>query len=46
MTRNKAAFEKSTAVDFDALYNNPNQTLYEFDSLVTRVLGGFVRRFT
>ncbi|KAL8284268.1 hypothetical protein RQP46_005017 [Phenoliferia psychrophenolica] len=40
VTRNRAAFEK-TDVDFEALFENPNQTLYEFDSLATRVLGGF-----
>ncbi|KAM0755757.1 AB-hydrolase YheT [Meredithblackwellia eburnea MCA 4105] len=42
VTRNKAALDSNEAgVDFDALYGNPHQTLYEFDSVGTRVLGGF-----
>ncbi|KAI5474701.1 alpha/beta hydrolase, carboxylesterase [Pseudohyphozyma bogoriensis] len=28
-------------VDWEALFGNPKQTLYEFDSLVTRVFGGY-----
>lgn len=35
------AFEKDERLDLDAILNNPNQTLYEFDCVVTRVLGGF-----
>lgn len=41
--RNQAAFKNDTRIDFDALYGNTNQTLYEFDSQVTRVLAGYVR---
>lgn len=39
--RHKEQFSHDTRLDWSALFGNPHQTLYEFDSLVTRVLGGF-----
>ncbi|POW09915.1 hypothetical protein PSHT_08912 [Puccinia striiformis] len=32
---------RKSAIDVGALYSNPNQSLYEFDSIVTKSLGGF-----
>ncbi|KAK4701601.1 uncharacterized protein P7C70_g4629, partial [Phenoliferia sp. Uapishka_3] len=39
VSRNRAALEG--AVDFDCMYGNPQQTLYEFDSVGTRVIAGY-----
>ncbi|KAM0792571.1 hypothetical protein ACM66B_005234 [Microbotryomycetes sp. NB124-2] len=39
--KNAGVFEDDDRLDWDAIYGNPQQTLYEFDSLVTAPLGGF-----
>ncbi|KAK4058606.1 hypothetical protein OIO90_000050 [Microbotryomycetes sp. JL221] len=39
--KNAGDFENDKRLDWAAIYGNPEQTLYEFDSLVTAPLGGF-----
>lgn len=39
--RHMHILEKDDRLDLDAIFNNPHQTLYEFDTTVTRVIGGF-----
>lgn len=39
--RHRHHFISDPRLDLPALFGNPHQTLYEFDSQVTRVLGGF-----
>lgn len=41
-TKHINVFKQHPKIDISAVRDNPNMTLYEFDSLVTRVCGGFV----
>ncbi|WAQ84408.1 hypothetical protein PtA15_4A861 [Puccinia triticina] len=42
MVRHLKLFQgRTSAIDVDALFANPGQSLYEFDSIVTRALGRF-----
>jgi hypothetical protein len=43
LARHAHMFKTHPKLDWDAIYGNPNQSLFEFDSLVTAPLGGFVR---
>jgi predicted alpha/beta-fold hydrolase len=41
--RHEHVLKGDPRLDWDAIFSNPNSTLFEFDSLVTAPLSGFVR---
>ncbi|GAA6060967.1 hypothetical protein JCM10212_006549 [Sporobolomyces blumeae] len=41
LKRHEYEFKKHPAIDWDAVFGNPNSTLFEFDSLVTAPLSNF-----
>ncbi|GAA5952007.1 hypothetical protein JCM21900_000113 [Sporobolomyces salmonicolor] len=41
LKRHEHVFKKHPVLDWEAIYANPNATLFEFDSLVTAPMGGY-----